>query len=128
MKLLSKIYKEQGLDFTFPIEIKDSNGNQTYLEADDGYWHKREYDSKGNETYYEDSKGSWYRFEYDANGKQTYFEADGGSWIRREYDSKGNRTYYEDSKGIKLGTPRSKSCDGKVVEIDGKKYELKLTK
>ena len=38
-------------------------------------------------------------------------------------DKDGNRTYYETSHGTELGTKRS-SCDGKVVEVDGKKYKL----
>ena len=40
------------------------------------------------------------------------------------HDSKGNRTYYENSNGYTEGQKQS-SCDGKVVEIDGKKYKLK---
>ena len=84
MKKLSKIYKELGIAFTFPIEITDSNGYQTY---------------------YEDSYGLGHRYERDANGDQTY---------------------YEDSNGTKRGTPRSaKTCEGKVVEVDGIKYKLK---
>ena len=41
-------------------------------------------------------------------------------------NSKGNETYFEDSDGYKRGTKRSQSCDGKVIEVDGIKYELKL--
>jgi len=82
MKKLSDIYKELGIDFTFPIEITNASGNQTY---------------------YEDSEGDWYK---------------------REYDSNGNETYFEDSNGYKDGTPRSQSCAGKIVEVDGKKYKL----
>ena len=107
MKKLSETYKELGIAFTFPIEINDDNGNETYCENSNGSWEKWEYDSNGNETYFENSKGFW---------------------CKREYDSNGNVTYYEDSKGSKRGTPHSaKTCDGKVVEIDGLKYELKLT-
>ena len=41
-------------------------------------------------------------------------------------DAKGNWTYYERSDGYKKGTPRSaKTCEGKVVEVDGIKYKLK---
>ena len=84
MKKLSKIYKELGIAFTFPIEITDSNGYPTYLE---------------------DSYGLWHRYERDANGDETY---------------------YENSYGTKEGTPRSaKTCEGKVVEVDGIKYKLK---
>jgi hypothetical protein len=60
-------------------------------------------DEKGNETYCENSDGSWYRCEYDKKGKVII--------------------YYENSNGYKLGTKRS-SCDGKVIEVDGKKYKL----
>ena len=102
MKKLSETYKELGIDFTFPIEIKDDNGNRTYFEDSNGFWCRREYDENGNLTYFEDSNGDWYR---------------------REYDEKGKETYYEDSCGYKGGTKRS-SCDGKVIEVDGKKYKL----
>ena len=103
MKKLSETYKELGIAFRFPIEIKDANGN---------------------ETYFEDSSGYWQRLEYDTNGKETYFEDNDGDWCKREYDAKGNQTYYENSNGDKNGTPRSQSCDGKVIEVDGKKYKL----
>ena len=84
MKKLSETYKKLGIAFSFPIEIKDANGN---------------------ETYYEDSNGNWGKWEFDANGKQTY---------------------YEDSNGVKKGTPHSvKTCEGKVIEVDGIKYKLK---
>ena len=103
MKKLSETYKELGIDFTFPIEITNANGNRTYHEGSKGFWSKYEYDARGDETYYEDSEGDWYK---------------------REYDSNGNETYFEDSNGYKDGTPRSQSCAGKIVEVDGKKYKL----
>ena len=103
MKKLSDTLKELGIDFTFPIEIRDSNGKVTYYENSKGYWSKKEYDAKNNETYFEDSDGYW---------------------SKREYDAEGNKTYYENSDGYKEGTPRSQSCAGKVVEVDGKKYKL----
>ena len=103
MKKLSDTYKELGIAFTFPIEIDNANGN---------------------ETYYENSKGFWWKYEYDDNGNQTYYEDSCGFWGKREYDANGNETYYENSKGEKRGTPRSQSCAGKVIEVDGKKYKL----
>ena len=84
MKKLSDTYKELGIEFTFPIKVKDFKGKLTYYEDSYGYWN------------------------------------------RREYNADGNLTYNEDSNGYKRGTPRSQTCDGKVVEIDGIKYELKL--
>ena len=105
MKKLSETYKELGVAFKFPIRIKDSDGNMTYYENSHGYWYKQEYDSDGNEIYFENSYGDW---------------------CKKEYDSNGNKTYYADSDGIKQGTPRSQTCEGKVIEIDGLTYELKL--
>ena len=84
MKPLSETYKEQGIAFTFPIEIRDDLGRSTYYENSDGFC------------------------------------------CKCEYDSKGNQTYFENSDGFKRGTPKSsKTCEGKVVEVDGIKYKLK---
>ena len=105
MKKLSETLTELEIPFTFPIIIKDSNGNETYHQV---------------------SLGNWYKHKYDANGKLTYFENCGGYWYKHEYDANGNETYFETSNGVKRGTPRSaKTCEGKVVEVDGIKYELK---
>ena len=105
MKKLSEVYKELGIAFTFPIRIKNEMGNRTYYENNDGYWCKREYDSAGNEIYYKNRDGYW---------------------CKREYNSEGNQSYYKDSDGFKTGTPRpANTCEGKVVEVDGVKYELK---
>ena len=57
MKPLSEVYKELGIAFTFPIEITDSNGEDTYREDSDGYWQKHEYDANGYVTYFENSDG-----------------------------------------------------------------------
>ena len=124
MKKLSETYKELGIVFTFPIEIKDSKGNETYFEDSDGEWCKSEYNSDGNKTYHEDSDGDWHKSEYDSNGIKTYYKNSTGFWYKCEYDSKGNETYYEGSNGNKRGIPRSQTCDGKVIEVDGKKYKL----
>ena len=86
----------------FPFVIEDKNGNRIYCEEFYGYWCKREYDSNGNQIYYENSNKYWWKSEYDSNG-------DG--------------IYYEDSYGL-LYDNRPKGCEGKVVEIDGKKYKL----
>lgn len=61
---------------------------------------------------------------YDANGNITYHENSSGFWTKCEYNINGNVTYSEDSAGYIEGKKQS-SCDGKVVEIDGKKYKLK---
>ena len=59
----------------------------------------------------------------DKNGKSIYYEHSDGWWWKREYDSNGNEIYYENSHGYIVDN-RPKSCEGKVVEIDGKKYKL----
>jgi hypothetical protein len=126
MKPLSETLTELGIEFTFPIEIYDAKGNRTYFEASDGFWQRCEYDDNGKETYYEDSDDFWARYERDANGKVTYFENSDDYWYKYERDANGNETYYENSKGVKRGTPKSaKTCEGKVVEVDGIKYKLK---
>ena len=62
----------------------------------------------------------------DANGKVTYYESSYGCWYKYEYNAQGIADYYENSEGDTWGTPPSpKTCEGKVVEIDGTKYELK---
>jgi len=92
----------QQLNITdFPFIVKDKNGNEIYLEQSNGYWVKYEYDSNGNETYCETLDRYWYKREYDSNGKEIYYEDSDG-------DITDNRPNYE----------------GKIVEIEGKKYKL----
>ena len=91
----------------FPFEIKNKMGIVIYLETSYGWWEKREFDSKGNKTYLENSYG-W--------------------WSKSKYDSNGNEIYYEDSDGYVVDNRPKPSCEGKVVEIDGKKYKLKEVK
>jgi len=86
----------------FPFEIKDKNGNVIYYENSTEFWEKGEFDSNGNLIYLEDSNGYWWK---------------------KKYDSKRNLIYFENSKGNVIDN-RPKSCEGKVVEIDGKKYKL----
>jgi hypothetical protein len=115
----------QQLNITeFPFTINDKNGNQIYYENSNGYWVKREYDSSGNEIYYENSAGYWCKYEFDSNGNETYFENSAGYWCKYEFDSNGNETYFEDSDGEVRDNRLKPTCEGKVVEIDGKKYKL----
>jgi hypothetical protein len=107
------------------FELFDSNGNEIYYEYSNGFWGKSKYDSNGNEIYHEDSDEWWYKNEYDSNGNKTYFENSNGYWSKSEYDSNGNQTYYENSLGVIIDNRPTPSCNGKIVEIDGKKYELK---
>ena len=102
MKKLSETLTEIGIAFSFPIEIKDANGNVTYYEDSSGGWYKYERDANDNVTYYEDSIG-WYSREYDAKGNVTYHENYEGYWYKYEYDANGNVTYYENSNGDKRG-------------------------
>lgn len=86
-----------------PLHLYDSNGKEIYYEYLSGYWGKYDYDSNGNLIYYEDSNEYWYK---------------------RDYDSNGNKIYYENSDGEIIDKRPWKSCEGKVVEIDGKQYKL----
>ncbi len=86
----------------FPFNIKDKNGNLIYFENSNGYWYKYERDENGNVIYYENSEGRWSKYERDENGREIYFE---------------------DSNGV-IEDNRPKTCNNKIVEIDGKKYKL----
>ena len=107
------------------LYLYDSNGNRIYYENSYGYWYKREFDTNGKEIYYETSNGYWSKREFDSNGNYIYYEDSKGTWYKQEYDSNGNEIYYENSKGEIIDNRPKTSCDGKVVEIDGKKYQLK---
>jgi hypothetical protein len=82
------------------------------------------YDSNGNIIYYESSNEFWYKKEFDSNGNNIYFENSDRYWYKRDFDDNGNEIYYEDSYGTIIDNRPKKSCEGKVVEIDGKKYKL----
>ena len=107
----------------FPFIIKDKNGNVIYYEYSNGDWRKYEYDSNGNPIYFEYTDEYWSKWEYDSNGNIRYWEDSVKDWGRYEYDSNGNIRYWEDSNGY-IEDKRPKGCEGKVVEIDGKKYKL----
>ena len=107
----------------FPFEIRDKNRNLIYFEDSNGSWGKYEFDSNGNQIYFENSYRWWCKKEYDSNGNEIYFEDSTGWWYKREFDSNGNKIYLENSNG-KIIDNRPKGCEGKVVEIDGKKYKL----
>ena len=107
----------------FPFEIKDNNGKVIYSEDSNGVWYKSEYDSNGNQIYFENSNGYWYKRELDSNGNVIYSEDSNGVWFKIEFDSNGNKIYLENSNGEIIDN-RPKGCEGKVVEIDGKKYKL----
>ena len=61
---------------------------------------------------------------YDSNGNLIYSEYSTGYWGKREFDSNGKLIYYVNSSGEIIDKRPKPSCDGKVVEIDGKKYKL----
>jgi hypothetical protein len=115
----------QQLNITeFPFIIKDKNGNQIYFEHSNGYWYKKEFDSNGNRICFEDSEGYWYKKEFDSNGNRIFYEDSEGYCSKREFDSNGDETYFQDSNGVIRDNRLKPTCEGKVVEIDGKKYKL----
>jgi len=118
LKELLKLSNGKELDIEYPIELKDSKGNEIYFEDSDGYWNKREYDSNSNVTYFEDSDGFWIKREFDSKGNEIYFETSNGYWIKREFDSKGNEIYFETSKGVIRGTERAETVELTVADIE----------
>ena len=108
----------------FPFEIMDKNGKLIYYEDSDGDWVKIEYDSNGNKIYYENSNGFWTKREYDSNVNEIYYKTSLGYWEKREYNSNGKKIYWENSYGKVIDNRPNSSCEGKIVEIDGKKYKL----
>ena len=127
LKEFLKLSNGKELDIEYPIELKDSKGNEIYYEDWNGFWYKREYDSKGNEIYFETSNGFWHKQEFDSNSNEIYFEDSNGYWCKQEFDSKGNRTYYENSHGKIRGTRRAESIELTVSDIEkllGKKVKI----
>ena len=82
------------------------------------------YDYNGNRIYFENSNGYWVKRDYDSNNNLIYRETSDGYWSKREYDTNGNLIYRKDSTGYIVDNRPKGSCNGKVVEIDGKKYKL----
>ena len=117
----------------------NSNGKITHSKNSDGYECWSEYDSDGKEIHYKHSSGFEIWREYDSNGNKTHSKTSNGFESWHEYDSNGNLIHSGDSDGYETwydsnGKEITKkefdklnsSCDGKVVEIDGRKYQLKL--
>lgn len=104
----------------------NDEGDRTYFENSNGEWERYEYDEDGNNTYIEDSTGFWVKYEYNEDGDETYYENSRGEWAKREYDDCGNITYHENSTGYKEGTPRAELERDKqlVLQENGNKYIL----
>jgi len=79
-----------------------------------------EYDSNGKVIHSKDSNGDEYWYDYDSKGNLIHSKDSDGFEIWCEYDSNGNRITKKQFDKL------NSSCAGKVVEIDGKKYQLKL--
>jgi len=87
----------------------------------------RMYNKNGNVIYYEDLYTFWIKEYLNDGGRKIYCNLD-GYWWKQEFNGNGKKVYLEDSKDGVIFDKRSKSCNGKVVEIDGKKYKLKEVK
>ena len=63
---------------------------------------------------------------FDSNGNEIYHENIIGFWWKSEFDSNGNEIYFENSyDGVIFDKRPTPSYKDKIVEIDGKKYQLK---
>ena len=93
----------------FPFTIKNSKGNEIYLEKSTGYWAKREYDSEGNRIYWENSNGAWIKREYDSKGNEIYYKKSKGTIV-------DNRPKTDIQKAIDLLTKEGLIVDGKILK------------
>ena len=93
----------------FPFTIKNSKGNEIYLEKSTGYWVKREYNSEGNRTRFETSTGYWSICEYDEEDKEIYFENSNGTMV-------DDRPKTDVQKAIELLTKEGLIVDGKILK------------
>jgi hypothetical protein len=93
----------------FPFKIKDSKGNEIYLEYSTGFWAKYEYDSEDNWIYLENSDGYWAKREYDSEDNVIYCENSNGGII-------DNRPKTEIQKAIELLTKEGLLVDGKILK------------
>ena len=91
-------------------------------DFDNGYF--RLYDRDGNTVYHEDPDGYWIKKMLNDGGRVIYCEYLDGFWWKYEFDKNGRKIYCEDSDNGVIFDKRS-TYDGKIVEIDGKKYQLK---
>ena len=117
------------------IRKKDHHGNESWYE----------YDDRGNVIHEKHSSAfraieTWW--EYDANGNVIHWWDSGGYEAWREHYENGNPRHYKDSNGYEewydsngkhiskeqydklYGSRVFNPCDGKVIEVDGKKYKL----
>jgi YD repeat-containing protein len=108
---------------TYKVKIKngyeywyDSNGKLIHYKTYDGYEEWTEYDSGGNCIHFKTSNGIECWQEYDSNGKVIHIKYSDG--IEFWFDSNGMRITKEKFDQI------HGSCDGKIVTIEGKSYQL----
>jgi YD repeat-containing protein len=98
----------------------DANGNCIHYKDSDDYEYWYEYDSNGNHIHFKDSNGYKKWYEYDSNGNMIHSKSLDGE--EHWYDSNGNEITKEEFARI------HGSCDGKIVTIEGKNYQLKEIK
>jgi len=104
---------------------------------------EKTFDKKGNIIAYEDSNGYSCKYTYDENGKPLSYKTSNGYSSKTTRDENGNKIAYKNSDGYyevkgKRVTKEKydafidllnfKNLDGKEVEIEGRKYKLKLIK
>ena len=96
----------------------DTHGNLTHFKDSNGFETWREYDGNGKEIHYKDSNGDEEWSEYDINGNLIHYKDYNG--FENWYDSNGNKITKKQFDEL------NQSCAGKIIEIDGKKYQLTL--
>lgn len=90
------------------FSIYDDQGNEVYLEFDDGDWEKYKYDERHNLIYQESSDGYWEKLEYDERGNHVYSEDSDGHWHKWKFDNEDVVIEYENSSKVKNVAPKTK--------------------
>jgi len=78
MSRLSDQYEKEGVDYSFPIILRDNQNRQTYYENSIGDWCSSEYDARGNLVHSRTSEGFWWKRTFDKkNNVKEYINSDG---------------------------------------------------
>jgi YD repeat-containing protein len=85
----------------FPIFIKDKNGNEIYLQNENGYWYEKTYDDNNKVLTYKNSDGAWCEYTYNENGNELtcknsdgYYKIKGKSVTKEEFEAFVNTPSY----------------------------------
>ena len=73
----------------FPFEIKNSEDQLVYIEQEDGYWERYEYDDFENRIYMENSNDYWEILKIDFTRKESFFHTSDGYRAKKLFNDAG---------------------------------------